>query len=96
MLVALPSVTYAGRPIGIGAALVIRAVGPQLIGAVSASVLGLWMQSELLTHYSGFVRMVISGGFCASIYLAIVVGLFGRSEPIKVAGRVAKDLIWKR
>ena len=88
--------TYAGRPIGIDAALVIRAVGPQLIGAVSASVLGWWMQSELLTDYSGFVRMIISGGFCSCIYLAIVVGLFRRSEPIRVAARVAKDLLWKR
>jgi PST family polysaccharide transporter len=96
MLIALPSVTYAGRSIGIGAGVVIRAVGPQFIGAVSAAVLGWWMQSELLTDYSGFVRMVISGGFCACIYLAIVVGVFRRSEPIKAAGRVAKDLLWKR
>jgi O-antigen/teichoic acid export membrane protein len=96
MLIALPSVTYAGRSIGIGAALVIRAVGPQFIGAVSASVLGWWMQSELLMDYSGFVRMIISGGFCACIYLAIVVGLFRRSEPIRAAGRVAKDLLWRR
>jgi polysaccharide transporter, PST family len=95
MLIALPSVTYAGRSTGIDAALVTRAVGPQLIGAVSATVLGWWMQSELLTDYSGFARMIISGGFCSCIYLAIVVGLFRRSEPFRVAARVAKDLLWK-
>src|ERR1700722_90340 len=32
---ALPAVVYAGRPIGIGATVVIRAVGPQLIGALA-------------------------------------------------------------
>jgi len=33
-LIAVPSIIYAGRPIGIGAALVTRAVGIQLIGAI--------------------------------------------------------------
>src|SRR5262249_46815817 len=37
LLIAVPSISYAGRPIGIGAALVIRAVGRQLIGAISAA-----------------------------------------------------------
>jgi O-antigen/teichoic acid export membrane protein len=96
MLIALPSVTYAGRPIGIGAALVIRAVGPQLIGAVSAVVLGWWLQAAFLGDYSGFIRILVSGGLCAWIYLAIVVGLFRLSEPIRVAGRIMKDLMWKR
>src|SRR6266478_598625 len=35
LLIAVPSIVYAGRPIGIGAPLVIRAVGPQLIGRAS-------------------------------------------------------------
>jgi PST family polysaccharide transporter len=96
MLIALPSVIYAGRPIGIGAALVIRAVGPQLIGAVSAVVLGWWLQAAFLGDYSGFIRILVSGGLCACIYLAIVVGLFRLSEPIRVAGRIVKDLMWKR
>jgi len=39
--------------------------------------------------------MIISGGFCSCIYLAIVVGLFRRSQPIRVAAGVAKDLLWK-
>src|SRR5262249_1171643 len=41
-LIALPSIIYAGRPIGIGAELVIRAVGPQLIGAICTAVAGWW------------------------------------------------------
>jgi len=96
MLIALPSIMYAGRPIGIGAALVIRAVGPQLVGAISTAAAGWWLQTALLTDYSGFARIVVSGGFCICIYLAVVVGLFRLNEPIRVASAVVKDLIGRR
>jgi PST family polysaccharide transporter len=96
LLIALPSIIYAGRPIGIGAALVVRAVGPQLIGAISTAAAGWWLQTALLSDYSGFVRIVLSGGFCAGIYLAMVVGLFRLREPIRVASAIVKDLIGRR
>ena len=50
----------------------------------------------LLADYSSFVRILLSGGFCTCIYLAIVVGLFRLVEPIRVAGRIVQDLIGKR
>src|SRR5215470_10405001 len=49
-VIAIPSISYAGRPIGIGATLVMRAVGPQLIGAISAAAGGWWLQAIALTH----------------------------------------------
>jgi O-antigen/teichoic acid export membrane protein len=96
LLIALPSITYAGRPIGVGNALVIRAVGPQLIGAISAAAAGWWLQTTVLTGYSSFVRILLSGGFCICLYLAVVVGLFRLVEPIKVARSVVQDLLGKR
>jgi PST family polysaccharide transporter len=96
VLIAVPSITYAGRPIGIGAALVIRAVGPQLIGAIGTTAGGWWLQMTILTGDSSFVRIFLSGCFCICIYLAIVVGLFRLSEPIKVAGSLVPDLLRKR
>jgi hypothetical protein len=84
-LIALPSIIYAGSPIGIGAALVIRAVRPQLMAAVSTAVGGWWLQTTILTDYLSILRIFLSGGFCVCIYLAIVLGLFRISEPIKVA-----------
>jgi polysaccharide transporter, PST family len=92
LLIALPSIIYAGRPIGIGAELVIRAVGVQLIGAISAAAGGWWLQTEALADYSSFVRILLLGGFCTCIYLVIVVGLFRLVEPIKVAGSIVHDL----
>ncbi len=91
LVIAVPSISYAGRPIGIGAALVIRAVGQQMIGAISTAAAGWWLQTTTLAHYSSFVRILLSTGFCISIYLIIVVGLFRLTEPIKVAGAVVQD-----
>jgi PST family polysaccharide transporter len=93
LLLAVPSITYAGRPIGIGAPLVIRAVGPQLIGAISIASAGWWLQSAILGDYSSFVRICLSGGFCICIYLAVTIGLFRLIEPIKVAGSIMRDLL---
>jgi len=94
LLLAVPSISYAGRPIGIGAALVIRAVGQQLIGAISTAAGGWWLQTTALGHYSSLVRIILSTGFCISIYLIIVVGLFRLIEPIKVAVAIVQDL-WR-
>ncbi len=95
LLIAVPSISYAGRPIGIGAALVMRAVGPQLIGAISTAAGGWWLQATALTDFSSFVRILLSTGFCACIYLIIVVGLFRLTEPIRIAGRVVQDQFWR-
>jgi len=91
VLIAVPSISYAGRPIGVGSALVIRAVGPQLIGAISAAAVGTWLQMTILAHYSSLVRIVLSASFCACIYLTVVVGLFRRTEPLRVARSVVRD-----
>jgi len=65
LLIAVPSISYAGRPIGISTALVIRAVGRQLIGAISAAAGGWWLQTIALTNYSSVARILLSAGFCA-------------------------------
>jgi polysaccharide transporter, PST family len=92
ILIAIPSINYAGRPIGLGSGLVIRVVGPQLIGAVSAAAGGGWLQMTVLAHYSSLVRIVSSASVCACIYLIVVVGLFRLTEPI----RIARSVTWDR
>src|ERR1700730_10138202 len=95
MLIAIPSISYAGRPIGAGAALVIRAVGQQMIGAISAAAGGWWLPTTALTDCFSFVRICLSTGFCISIYLSIVVGLFRLTEPITVAVAIVQDRVWR-
>lgn len=92
-LLAVPSIEYAGRPIGIGAAVVMRAAGRQLIGATITVAAGWWLQMTLLAGYPGLIRILLSGAFCACLYLAIVVGLFRLAGPVRVAGAIAQDLL---
>ena len=90
-LLALPSVIYAGRPLGIGAALVIRAVRAPLLGATIAIAAGWWVQSTFLADFSALFRIFLSAFLCASLYLLIVVGVLRITEPIKVVGRLLED-----
>ena len=90
VLLAIPSINYAGRPIGVGSAVVLRAVGPQLIGAICAAAGGSWLQMTLLAHSSSLVRVVLSASVCACIYLGVVVGVFRLTEPMRVARSVVQ------
>lgn len=90
ILIAVPSIVYAGRPIGLGSKLVLRAAGRQLIGAIGATAAGTWLQMIALGHLPMIVRIIVSTCICAGIYLAIVVGLFRLTEPIRVARKVVQ------
>lgn len=92
-LMAFPSISYAGRPVGIGAASVIRLVGRQLLGAIAAAAAGWWLQIFVLTNFSSLFRIFFATAFCISIYLFIVAGLLRLTEPIRVAGRLARDYL---
>ena len=91
ILIAIPSIDYAGRPIGVGSALVIRAVGSQLIGAISAAAGGWLLQTTVLAHWASLVRILSSAALCACIYLIVVVGLFRLTEPLRLARSVVQD-----
>jgi hypothetical protein len=46
---------------------VIRAVHPQLIGAISAAAGSWWLQTMFLANYSSVMRIFLSGGFSMGI-----------------------------
>jgi polysaccharide transporter, PST family len=94
-VISVPSIVYAGRPIGLDAVAVLRAAGPQLVGSVLVVAVGWWLQLTFLGSLPSYQRIVISGCFCGGMYLAVVVGLFRLTEPIKVAGRIFRDLAGK-
>ena len=90
-LFAIPSVVYAGSPIGIDAAFVIRATGRQLIGATVTAVGGWWAQATVLVGFPSVIRIILSAGICISVYLVIVVGLFRLVQPISVLVKVVQS-----
>jgi O-antigen/teichoic acid export membrane protein len=96
ILIAVPAISYAGSPIGVGPSLVIRAVGPQLIGAVCTVIGGWYVQTTALASYPSLVRIALSGGVCVCIYLFVVVVMFRLTEPIKIARTVVLDQLSRR
>jgi O-antigen/teichoic acid export membrane protein len=87
-LIAFPSISYAGRPAGIGAALAARAVGRQMFGAVTCAASGWILQDVALQQLSSIPRILVSGSFTAAIYLLIVVGMLRLTAPLQMVGRV--------
>jgi PST family polysaccharide transporter len=90
-LIAFPSVSYAGRPFGIGTALALRAVGGPLLAATIACAAGFWLQAAFFADFSSLLRIFLSASLFTVIYLLIVVGLLGITKPIRVAGRLLQD-----
>jgi polysaccharide transporter, PST family len=91
LIIAIPAVIYAGRPIGVGLAPVMRAVRAQIIGAITALAGGTWLQMNDLGHLPSVARIVVSTSVCACIYLIVVVGLFRLYGPLRVARSVVRS-----
>jgi O-antigen/teichoic acid export membrane protein len=96
LLIAVPSIIYAGRPIDVGFTLLIRAVGPQLIGAISIAAAGWYLRMTILSGYSSFARILLLSVLCSCFYLAVVVGIFRVTGPLKVARAAGTDLLRTR
>jgi O-antigen/teichoic acid export membrane protein len=92
-LIALPSVSYSGRPLGIGADLVIRAVRGPFLGAIVALAAGWWLRPVLLGEFPALVRILLSILLSLSVYLLIVVGLFRITMPITMLIRLIRDFV---
>jgi O-antigen/teichoic acid export membrane protein len=90
-LIAFPAVMYAGRPIGIRVGSLIRAVGPQLVGAMLATVAGWLFQTVALQQYEAVFRILLSTSFCAALYLIVVCAVFRITKPIEVAINIMRE-----
>ncbi|MEO8321652.1 MAG: lipopolysaccharide biosynthesis protein [Bradyrhizobium sp.] len=87
----VPALVYAGRPVGIGARDVLQAVGPQTVAALVAVAAGFALQLEFLGELPQFMRVFISGMVCLATYLAVVVGVFRVTDPLRLAFSVLRD-----
>ena len=87
----VPALVYSGRPVGIHAGDVLRAVGPQTVAGLIAAGVGFLVQIEFLAHLAPMLRLVVSGLICLATYLAIAVGLFRITAPLQLAFSVLHD-----
>lgn len=87
----VPALVYSGRPVGIGSKDVLQAVGPQTVAALATVVAGFLAQHLLLANLSPLLRFAVSAPICMTIYLALAVGVFGVTEPLRIALRALRD-----
>ena len=88
----VPALAYAGNPVGIDAKDVLRAVGAPMTSALIVVAFGFLLQQLLLTGFSPLARFLVSTLFCLAAYLAVVVGVFKVTDPLRLAFSLVRDL----
>jgi PST family polysaccharide transporter len=87
----IPALVFAGRPVGIDTKDVLQAIGPQTIAGLTAVAVGFVVQLEFLGELSRFVRVFTSGTVCAVAYFAVVIGIFGVTDPLRLVFSMLRD-----
>src|SRR5262249_40845466 len=89
----VPTLVYAGRPVGIGVKDVLLVAGPQTAAGLSAVAFGFVVKLAFLGDVSPLMRFLVSVPICLAAYLAVVVGIFRVTGPLQLAFSVLRDLV---
>lgn len=89
----LPALVYAGRPLGVKAIDVVKAVGPQLVAALASVGLGLWLRDALLAGSPRILRLSALAFACLLSYGLLAVGLFRVEKPLLVARSLLRGVL---
>jgi PST family polysaccharide transporter len=81
----VPALTYAGRPLGIGAADILGAVWRQLLASLVSAGIGFAVRWTLLTRSRPIAATVLLSLVYLSSYLAIAVGILRLRAPFRTA-----------
>lgn len=84
-LLFIPAILYSGRPFGISFRHLVKAVGPQLLGALFALGSGLMLRFMYLSDVRSIVRIAILITVSGTVYLLVTVGFFRLVEPLNLA-----------
>ena len=89
----VPAIVYAGQPLGIGIADVLRTVGPQVLTALATAGLGFLVARTLLADTAPLLRMLILGTLCCAFYLATMTLVFRMTKPLVVAASLVRKRV---
>ncbi len=89
----VPAIVYAGQPLQIGLLHLMRAIGPQLIGALVSAAAGFTLRMYYLSDSPPFQRMATLIVTCGIGYMIVTVGVFRMTKPIEVANRLLRDAL---
>jgi PST family polysaccharide transporter len=87
----LPAIAYSGAPFGIGVKKVLQVIGPQMIGALTATALGFLLRNTVFAETPMVLRTIYLVASYSVVYLLIVVGLFGVRTPLQVGRSVIQS-----
>jgi PST family polysaccharide transporter len=87
----VPALVYSGRPMGVGVGDVLSATAPQMASAVITVALGLTIRRLFLLESSELARLILSIPVCVMTYLAIVLGVFRLTAPLRLASSLLRD-----
>jgi PST family polysaccharide transporter len=89
----VPAIVYAGQPLGIGIADVLRTVGPQVLTALATAGIGFLVARTLLADTAPLLRMLILGTLCCAFYLATMTLVFRMTKPLVVAASLVRKRV---
>jgi polysaccharide transporter, PST family len=89
----VPAIVYSGRPFGIRARDVIRAVWRPLLATGVALIAGLILRGGVLAAVSPLLRVAASSAAVASVYLVTVTLLLGVTAPLQSAWSLCADFL---
>jgi PST family polysaccharide transporter len=89
----VPAIAYAGKPLGIGAADVIRVVWRQLVASLTAAGLAFLLRWSLLADSFAVTRTAILALACLLTYLIIVIGVFRVHAPLRITQALVRGYL---
>jgi PST family polysaccharide transporter len=92
-LLFVPAVSYAGKPLGIGAGDVIKAVWRQMAGSLIAVAAGFLLRWTIFAGASVIAMSAGLGTAYLAIYCAVVVGVFRLQMPLGVVLLLVRDFL---
>jgi PST family polysaccharide transporter len=92
----VPAISYAGKPLGIGASDLVRVVGRQLVGALVAVAVGYSLRYAFLADAPALLRTVVVTTAYSAVFLVVVSGLLKVRMPLHVLGTLAEGILPRR
>ena len=86
----IPAIAYAGKPLGIGATDLIKAIAAPFAGTMLMCAAGFLLDYTVLAKSSSLVRVATIVSGCGALYLFVVVVVLKTREPLELVWRMAR------
>jgi len=94
-ILCLPALVYAGRPVDVGPAAVLKAIGPSMVAALCSVAIAFWIREAFLADLPRLGRLVVVSLLTTAVYAAIAIGLFRVTAPLRIASSLVRGYVPK-